>query len=202
MLNANALTRAAHNQLRARPANNLEGDNVLASYPFDTTAAAARCAAEPEFRRFPSLWNTLSARKPGFLDALAQRQAGADAPTTAAMTSAEIERFFEWQKPQLLYPYVWVRNALNPVPDSTGLHAWVHEVWVSYSADDMPTVNAPVRFDHGNLVHLDADELRFGKSPRFDGPTDLVRACCAYVHHGHATEQDDQNEPASASPSP
>ncbi len=168
---------------------------MLASYPFDSTAAAVRFADEPDFRRFPSLWNTLSARKPGFLDTLAQRQVGANASPAAAMTSAEIERFFEWQKPQQLYPYVWVRNALNPVPDSAGLHEWAHEVWVSYNPEDMPTANAPVRFDHGNLVHLDVNERRFGKSPRFDGSNiDLVRACCAYVHHGRPTEPDDLSE--------
>lgn len=169
---------------------------MLASSPFDNIAATARRAAEPDFRRFPSLWNTLSARKPGFLDNLAKRPAGT-AELTGPMTSAEIEKFFDSQKPQQLYPFVWVRNALDPVPDSAGLHNWLHEVWVSYCADDMPSVNAPVRFAHGNLVHLDVAQLRFGKSTRFDSANvDLVRACCAYIHHRRADDQDDETEQA------
>ena len=157
---------------------------MLTSCYFDPEAAARRRASEPDFRRFPSLWETFPATKAGFLDGLAQLSTGQSRAVTSAMTTVALEQFFAQRRPHELYPYVWVRNALNPVPDARGLHQWLHEVLVSYEAADMPE-NAPIRFANGVMETLDVKALTFGETTRYGGGNqDLVRLHCAYVHIG------------------
>ncbi|MFJ1470201.1 hypothetical protein [Massilia orientalis] len=159
---------------------------MLSSCPFDHQAAARRRASEPEWRRFPSLWQTLPARKAGLLDSLAQLSTGQSRAVTTAITTVALEQFFAQRAPQALYPYVWVRNALNPVPDANRMHRWLHEVYVSYDASDLPD-DAPIRFANGALETLDTDALKFGETSRYGaGAQDLVRKYCAYVHIGPA----------------
>lgn len=177
---------------------------MLSTLPFDPDAAHRRRATEPEWRRFPSLWQTFPAKKAGFLDSLVQLQTGTSQAVTTALASVALEKFFAERQPQALYPYVWVRNALNPVHDANGLHNWVHEVLVSYDAADMPET-APIRFANGVLLTPDARGLMFGATSRYGaGNQDLVRKHCAYVHVGPAqrraaeaeAETDDEAEPA------
>lgn len=180
---------------------------MLSTSPFDPEAAARRRTQEPSWRRFPSLWSTFPAKKAGFLDGLAQLHTGQTRAVTTAITSSALEKFFAEHAPHTLYPYVWVRNALNPVPDAHDMHHWVHEVLVSYEADDMPE-NAPIRFANGVLETLDVKTLKFGATSRFaGGAQDLVRQHCAYVHIGPSRreaaelpqdehEHDDESEPA------
>jgi hypothetical protein len=157
---------------------------MLSSYPFDHEATARRRASEPAWRRFPSLWNTFPAKKAGYLDSLALVSAGQFPTVTTEITTVALERFFAEHTPQALYPYVWVRNALNPVPDAGGLHRWLHEIYVSYEASDMPP-DAPIQFANGALQTLDIDALKFGETTRHGaGAEDLVRKYCAYVHIG------------------
>jgi len=159
---------------------------MLSSCPFDHEAAVRRRASEPEWRRFPSLWNTFPAKKAGFLDSLVQLPTGQSRAVTHAITTAALEQFFAERAPHALYPYVWVRNALNPVPDAHGMHRWLHEVLVSYEASDMPA-DAPIRFSNGTLEALDIHALKFGETSRYGaGAQDLVRKYCAYVHIGPA----------------
>lgn len=153
---------------------------------FDTEAAARRRLAEPEWRRFPSLWYTFRADKIGFLDSLVQLQTSDRNAASSAAACSALEQFFRTQRPHLLYPYVWVRNALNPVPDSRGMHQWVHEVLVSYQKSHMPE-DAPVRFELGQLVSEVPPRLEYGVTSRFgSGSRDLVLAHRAYVHIGPA----------------
>lgn len=178
---------------------------MLSTSPFDPEAAARRRQAEPSWRRFPSLWETFPAKKAGFLDGLVQVHTGQSRPVTAAITSAALEKFFAERAPHSLYPYVWVRNALNPVPDAHGMHAWVHEVLVSYKATDMPA-DAPIRFANGVLETLDMKTLKFGSTTRFGGGArDLVMQHCAYAHLGPAqrmevdlAQDEDEHETESA----
>jgi hypothetical protein len=159
------------------------------SSPFNPIAAARRQASEPDWRRFPSLWQTFPAKKAGFLDALVQLQSGDKGTVTSAITIAEVERFFAERAPQTLYPYVWVRNAVNPVPDCQGMHDWLHEVLVSYNPEDMPQ-SAPIRFENGQLVGFSVNELNFGKTRRYNAHNqDLVRQFCAYAHLGPAERE-------------
>jgi len=168
---------------------------MLSTTPFDPEAAARRREAEPAWRCFPSLWETFHAKKSGFLDGLVQMHTGHSRPVTAAITSAALEKFFAEHAPHSLYPYVWVRNALNPVPDAHGMHAWVHEVLVSYEAADMPA-NAPIRFANGVLEALDMKTLKFGSTTRFGGGSrDLVMQACAYAHLGPAARQEADGAP-------
>jgi hypothetical protein len=161
------------------------------SGPFDILALAKRRLTEPEFRRFPSLWETFVAIKRGILDSIVQLETGKKNAITLSNASAALEKFFAERQPHSLYPYVWVRNALNPVPDDNGMHQWVHEVMVSYDKEDMPG-NAPIQFDHGQLIHFDERTLYFGKSRRHDHHgRDLVQANCAYVHIGPAARAAD-----------
>lgn len=185
---------------------------MLSTCPFDPEAAARRRAQEPTFRRFPSLWETFPAKKAGFLDSLVQMQTGRSGAVTSAITSGALEKFFAERAPHTLYPYVWVRNALNPVPDAHGQHAWLHEVLVSYEAEDMPE-HAPIRFANGVMETLDLRNLMFGSTSRYaGGAQDLVRQYCAYVHIGPSQraaaeseqedhEHDNESEPA-AGPTP
>lgn len=180
---------------------------MLASCAFDHDAALRRRASEPEWRRFPSLWDTFPAKKAGFLDSLTQLSTGKSRAVTNAITTVALEQFFAERAPHALYPYVWVRNALNPVPDASGMHRWVHEVLVSYEASDMPS-DAPIRFSNGILETLDINALKFGETSRYGaGSQDLVRKYCAYVHIGPAqrhavepaqveSEPDFETEPA------
>jgi hypothetical protein len=169
---------------------------MLTSCPFDPEAAARRRASEPDWRRFPSLWETFPAKKAGFLDGLAQLSTGQSRAVTTAMTTVALEQFFAQRRPHELYPYVWVRNAINPVPDARGLHQWLHEVLVSYEAADMPD-NAPIRFANGVMETLDIKALKFGETTRYGaGNQDLVRLHCAYVHIGSAQRR--AAEPAQA----
>lgn len=159
---------------------------MLSSCPFDHQAAARRRASEPAWRRFPSLWETFPAKKAGFLDSLVQLSTGQSRAVTTAITTVALEQFFAQRIPQALYPYVWVRNALNPVPDAGDMHRWLHEIYVSYEATDMPA-DAPIRFANGVLETLDTDVLKFGETSRYGaGAQDLVRKYCAYVHIGPA----------------
>jgi hypothetical protein len=159
---------------------------MLSSCTFDPEAARRRRDSEPTWRRFPSLWETFPARKAGFLDSLSQLATGQSGAVTKAITNAALEQFFDQRSPHALYPYVWVRNALNPVPDASGFHRWLHEVYVSYEASDMPA-DAPIRFSNGTLETLDIDALKFGETSRYGaGTQDLVRKHCAYVHIGPA----------------
>lgn len=181
---------------------------MLTSCAFDHEAANRRKASEPEWRRFPSLWDTFPARKAGFLDSLIQLSTGQSRAVTKAITTTTLDQFFAERTPHALYPYVWVRNALNPVPDASGLHRWLHEVYVSYKASDMPA-DAPIRFSNGTLETLDIDALKFGETSRYgSGTQDLVRRHCAYVHIGPAqrhaiesvqaeSEPDFESEPTS-----
>ncbi|MGK5081542.1 hypothetical protein [Janthinobacterium sp. HLX7-2] len=180
---------------------------MLSTCPFDPAAALRRRASEPEWRRFPSLWQTFPATKHGFLDSVVQLQTGAPKAVTAAVASAALEKFFSEHRPQALYPYVWVRNAQNLVADARGMHHWLHEVLVSYDASDMPKT-APIRFDNGVLLTLDTSQLMFGNTSRYGaGTQDLVRQYCAYLHIGPAQrsvaeldeETDDECEPEPAS---
>lgn len=159
---------------------------MLSTCPFDQAAAVRRRETEPTWRRFPSLWETFRAQKVGFVDSLAQMHTGLSRPVTAAIASAALDKFFAERAPHSLYPYVWVRNALNPVPDAHGMHAWVHEVLVSYEASDMPD-DAPIRFAHGVLETMSMKTLKFGSTTRFGrGARDLVVEHCAQVHIGPA----------------
>lgn len=159
---------------------------MLSTCPFDLEAAVRRRATEPDWRRFPSLWETFPAKKKGFLDSLVQLSTGQSRAVTTAITTASLDRFFAQRTPQALYPYVWVRNALNPVPDAGGMHRWLHEVMVSYEASDMP-LDAPIRFTNGMLETLNIDALKLGETSRYGaGAQDLVRKYCAYVHIGPA----------------
>ncbi|MBY0240065.1 MAG: hypothetical protein K2X55_12190 [Burkholderiaceae bacterium] len=159
---------------------------MLSSCAFDHEAALRRRGSEPEWRRFPSLWNTFPAKKASFLDSLSRLSTGESRAVTNAITTVALEQFFAERSPHALYPYVWVRNALNPVPDAFGMHRWLHEVLVSYEASDMPA-DAPIRFSNGTLVTLDIDALKFGETNRYgSGTQDLVRKHCAYVHVGPA----------------
>lgn len=174
---------------------------MLVQSPFDIAAAAARRLTEPDFRRFPSLWDTLPAHKAGFLDSLVQLQTSERGAISKAIASAALEDLFAKHQPQSLYPYVWVRNALNPVPDANGHHAWLHEVLVSYERDDMPD-DAPLQFEMGQLTVANTEGLKFGLSPRHGAHgVDLVRQFCAYAHVGPAqraaiaANQDDQHAP-------
>lgn len=168
--------------------------------PFDQEAAACRRACEPSWRRFPSLWTTFPAEKAGFLDGLVQMHTGQSRAVASAITSSTLEKFFAERAPHSLYPYVWVRNALNPVPDAHGMHNWVHEVLVGYEAADMPE-NAPIRFVDGVPETLKLTMLKFGSTSRFAGGSrDLVRQYCAYAHIGPSqravakAEQDEHEE--------
>lgn len=183
---------------------------MLSTYPFDPAAAARRRETEPSWRRFPSLWETFPAKKAGFLDGLVQMHTGQSQPATAAITSAALDKFFAERAPHSLYPYVWVRNALNPVPDAHGMHAWVHEVLVSYEASDMPA-NAPIRFANGVLETMDMKTLKFGSTTRFaGGARDLVMQHCAHVHIGPAArleadgalEEDEDETELASGPTP
>jgi hypothetical protein len=175
---------------------------MLSSCLFDHEAAVRRRAAEPEWRRFPSLWNTFPAKKAGFLDSLVQLSTGQSHAVTTAITSVALEQFFAQHQPQAIYPYVWVRNALNPVPDANGMHRWLHELLVSYNESDMPA-NAPIQFANGVLEKLDIAALKFGETSRYGaGAQDLVRSHCAYVHVGPAqrrataiTQTESEDEP-------
>lgn len=159
---------------------------MLSTCPFDPAAAARRRETEPSWRRFPSLWETFPARKAGFLDGLVQIHTGQSQPVTAVIASAALDKFFAERAPHSLYPYVWVRNALNPVPDARGMHNWLHEVLVSYEASDMPT-DAPIRFANGVLETMNLKTLKFGSTTRFgSGARDLVMQHCAHVHIGPA----------------
>lgn len=171
---------------------------MLSTCPFDTDAAHRRRASEPDWRRFPSLWQTFPAKKAGFLDSLVQLQTGTSQAVTTAITSAALEKFFAERQPQALYPYVWVRNALNPVHDANGMHDWLHEVLVSYDAADMPET-APIRFANGVLLTPDTSGLKFGATSRYGaGNQDLVRQYCAYVHVGPAQRRAAEGDPAGA----
>lgn len=169
---------------------------MFSTSPFDQDAAARRRENEPSWRRFPSLWETFPAKKVGFLDSLVQLQTGQSRAVSAAMAAGALEQFFAERAPHHLYPYVWVRNALNPVSDSRGMHSWLHEVLVSYEASDMPA-DAPIRFANGVLETLNHDTLKFGSTSRFGGGArDLVVQYCAYAHFGPASrlEADDELE--------
>lgn len=171
---------------------------MLSTLPFDPDAAQRRRASEPDWRRFPSLWQTLPAKKAGFLDSLVQLQTGTSQAVTTARASAALEKFFAERQPHALYPYVWVRNALNPVHDTNGMHHWLHEVLVSYEAADMPET-APIRFANGVLLTPDARGLMFGATSRYGaGNQDLVRQHCAYVHVGPAQRNAALSDPAEA----
>jgi len=67
---------------------------MLSTCPFDPAAAARRRQAEPFWRRFPSLWETLPAKKAGFLDSLVQMHTALSRPVTTALTSAALDKFF------------------------------------------------------------------------------------------------------------
>lgn len=173
---------------------------MLSSCPFDHEAAARRRASEPEWRRFPSLWETFPAKKAGFLDSMTQLSTGQSNAVTKAITTVALEQFFAQRSPHKLYPYVWVRNALNPVPDAHGFHRWLHEVYVSYEASDMPA-DAPIRFSNGTLETLDIDALKFGETSRYGaGAQDLVRKHCAYVHIGPAQRRAVESSQAEPQP--
>lgn len=167
---------------------------MLATVPFDPPAAERRRASEPTWRRFPSLWETFPAKKAGFLDSLAQFNTGQSKAVSVAIGSAALDKFFSERKPQALYPYVWVRNALNPVPDAHGMHQWLHEVLVSYEANDMPET-APIRFANGELLEVNMRDLQFGVTSRYGrGNLDLVPKHCAYVHVGPAQRRAGESE--------
>lgn len=167
---------------------------MLATVPFDPAAALRRRASEPSWRRFPSLWDTFPAKKAGFLDSLAQFNTGVSRAVSVTVGSSALDKFFAERQPQALYPYVWVRNALNPVPDANGMHQWLHEVLVSYEAADMPK-NAPIRFANGELLDVNMRDLQFGVTSRYGrGNLDLVRKHCAYVHIGPAQRRAGESE--------
>jgi hypothetical protein len=183
---------------------------MFSNSPFDPEAAARRREKEPTWRRFPSLWETFPAQKAGFLDGLVQVHTGQSRPVTTGITSAAMAKFFAERAPHSLYPYVWVRNALNPVPDACGMHGWLHEILVSYEASDMPP-DAPIRFANGVLETLDMKTLKFGSTSRFcGGSRDLVMQHCAYAHLGPAQrlhadgaqDEDKHDEEAVSAPAP
>lgn len=121
-------------------------------YQFDSEAAAQRRLREPQYRHFPSLWKTLPAHQTAFQKDWLEAARGEHSTAAVVTASNKLALFFHNEQPHLLYPYVWVRNALSPVPDAQGMHSWLHEVFVSYERSDMPD-DAPLRFELGQLVN-------------------------------------------------
>lgn len=151
---------------------------------FDQKAAAARRAKEPAYRRFPSLLQTIPAGNSSFSFGLGGIRAMREPAEPHLRVTIELEALFDAFLPQARYPYVWVINALSPLPGADGRHEWVHEIMVSYELDHMP-LHAPIQFDHGKLICCDIQSLHLGSSPRFSpAGEDLVKLHCAKVYTG------------------
>lgn len=152
-----------------------------AAQEFDWHGSNQRRNKEPQFRRFPSLWQTFTAERSTFLTNL-EKGRWTD-PTLSARNDASptLCQFFAKLGPHRLYPYVWVRSAVSTFPDRQGLHSWLMEVMVSYEEGDMPQT-APVRFSAGRLLVPSGPTLQYGKTPRFTlMGTDLVMTRGAYL---------------------
>lgn len=158
---------------------------------FTDELIAQRRAAEPAFRNFPSLHSSLvSSQK----DLLRYKEG-----------SRELADFFERERLQDTYPFVWVRNAVDVRRGEKGAEecTFVQEVMVSYDIKDVPAT-APLVFNHGELVSNNprAQPLMVGKTPRFiNGVKDILYTfpVCAVGPSSRLPPQPDEPDDADIS---